>query len=182
MSVYVCQRCHNKFYKAQDGVRIKDTIFGVQCSSGSDGVYRGDWYCKSCQSSVIQELKAAKKAAKAAKKAERDSDEDYEASSSESGPTLPSGCSAVLGKLVTGILLLGLIVIYAMIFGPKEENVNDKEQMMELWGEHLEKRCAAFAEGLSEESVEARGLKNYTWDGLQAKWAKGSRNAGYKAQ
>lgn len=85
--------------------------------------------------------------------------------SSPSEPMLPSGCSAVLGKLVTGVLiLLGLIVIYVMIFGPKEENVNDKEQMMELWGEHLEKRCAAFAEGLSEESVEARGLKNYTWD------------------
>ena len=85
--------------------------------------------------------------------------------SSPSEPMLSPGCSAVLGKLVTGVLiLLGLIVIYAMIFGPKEENVNDKEQMMELWGEHLEKRCAAFAEGLSEESVEARGLKNYTWD------------------
>lgn len=112
-------------------------------------------------------MKAAKKAAKAAKKAEREAEEDdgSYSTSSPSEPMLSPGCSAVLGKLVTGVLiLLGLIVIYAMIFGPKEENVNDKEQMMELWGEHLEKRCAAFAEGLSEESVEARGLKNYTWD------------------
>ena len=93
------------------------------------------------------------------------SDGGWSSSSATSESALPSGCSAVLGKLVTGVLIiLGLIVIYAMIFAEKPEDVNDKEQMMKLWGEHLEKRCEAFAEGLSEESVEARGLRNYTWD------------------
>ena len=100
-------------------------------------------------------------------------DDDSSSSSAPSETSLPPGCSAVLGKLVTGVLiLLGLIVVYALIFGPKPENVNDKEQMMKLWGEHLEKRCEAFAEGLSEESVEARGLKNYTWD----EWMNFKRN------
>lgn len=103
----------------------------------------------------------------------KSSDGGSSSSSASSEPMLPPGCSAVLGKLVTGVLiLLGIIVVYALIFGPEPENINDKEQMMKLWGEHLEKRCDAFAEGLSEESVEARGLKNYSWD----EWMEFKRN------
>ena len=129
---------------------------------------------KYCSEKCRREAEASENSAKEEKRAaHEEEDNESSSSSSPSEPMLPPGCSAVLGKLVTGVLiLLGIIVVYALIFGPKPENVNDKEQMMKLWGEHLEKRCEAFAEGLSEESVEARGLKNYTWD----EWMNFKRN------
>ena len=49
----------------------------------------------------------------------------------------------------------------------KNEDANDPAVKMAKWEEHLEKRRAAFAEGLSEEGVEARGLKNFTWEEWQ---------------
>ena len=92
-----------------------------------------------------------------------------ESSSSGSDSDLSPGCSSVLGKIITGVfVILGLIVVLAVIFG-KNENPNDPAVKMEKWHEHLEKRRAAFAEGLPEEGVEARGFKNYTWEEWQAR-------------
>lgn len=92
-----------------------------------------------------------------------------ESSSSGSDSDLSPGCSSVLGKIITGVfVILGLIVVLAVIFG-KNENPNDPAVKMEKWHEHLEKRRAAFAEGLPEEGIEARGLKNYTWEEWQTR-------------
>ena len=43
---------------------------------------------------------------------------------------------------------------------------------MEKWQEHLEKRRDAFDDGLPEKEIEAKGLKNYTWDEWQEKFKK----------
>ena len=90
-------------------------------------------------------------------------------SSSESGSDLSPGCSAVIGKIITVAgVLMGLIIVLGVIFY-KNEDANDPAVKMAKWEEHLEKRRAAFAEGLPEEGVEARGLKNYTWEEWQAR-------------
>lgn len=110
------------------------------------------WYCG----------KKCKQEAEAAEDGGSGEDRSSSGSSSSSDETaLPSGCGTVL---CIAVLLFLILVIIAMIFQKEPEDVNNKEQMMALWGEHLEKRCEAFAEGLSEEGVEARGLRNYTWD------------------
>ena len=146
-----CKWCGRHF--SQGGVCPSSWGFLKRNAVSSRGYDSNDIYC------------SEKCRAEAEAGSDESNDDDSSSSSATSEPTLSPGCSAVLGKLVTGVLLLlGLVIVLAVIFGPEEENVNDKEQMMKLWGEHLEKRCAAFAEGLSEESVEARGLKNYTWD------------------
>ncbi|MBQ6011481.1 MAG: hypothetical protein IJL17_23320 [Kiritimatiellae bacterium] len=93
--------------------------------------------------------------------------ESSSSGSSSSDSDLSPGCSSVLGKIITGVfVILGLIVVLAVIFG-KNEDANDPAVKMEKWHEHLEKRRAAFAEGLPEEGVEARGFKNYTWEEWQ---------------
>lgn len=113
---------------------------------------RGTWYCG----------KKCKQEAEAAEDGGSGEDRSSSGSSSSSDETaLPSGCGTVLCIAVLLFLIVGII---GMIFQKAPEDVNNKEQMMALWGEHLEKRCEAFAEGLSEEGVEARGLRNYTWD------------------
>lgn len=97
-----------------------------------------------------------------------ESESASEPSSSDSEPILSSGCSAVLCKILTVVgLLIGLIIVLGVIFG-KNENANDPAVIMKKWHEHLEKRRAAFAEGMTEEGVEARGYKSYTWDEWQA--------------
>ena len=99
-----------------------------------------------------------------------------ESSSSGAEPDLSPGCSSVLGKIVTVVgVLMGLIIVLSVIFY-KDENANDPAVKMAKWEEHLEKRRAAFAEGLSEEGVEARGLKNFTWE----EWQNRNRNAQVK--
>ena len=90
-----------------------------------------------------------------------------ESTSSDSEPILSPGCSAVLGKIVlVGGALMGLIIVISVIFF-RPEDPTDPAVKMAKWEEHLEKRRAAFAEGLSEEGVEARGLKNFTWEEWQ---------------
>ena len=76
-------------------------------------------------------------------------------------PILPSGCAKYFYAILA---FLGFVVLLAMIFGEKPEDVNDKDQMMNKWAEHLEKRCDAFAEGISADGVDERGLKGYSWD------------------
>lgn len=104
-------------------------------------------------------------------------DEDYE---SGGGSSSSGSGSGVLGNVIAGIVLvLLLIIVIGIIFG-KNEDANDPVVIMEKWEEHLEKRRAAFAEGLPEEGVEARGLKNYTWEEWQALKQKGKEKSGEK--
>lgn len=161
-TTYVCQRCHNKFTncKLVDGADYGHYLMDQGWFS------KGNWYCNSCYEAAKREFKASKKAAKAVKASAGDSGScGGGGASSDDEPIISSGCGTVIGKLITfaGVVFI-VLVILGLIFGKAPEDVNDKDQMMKLWLEHLEKRCEAFSEGLSEEGVNARGLKNYTWD------------------
>ena len=113
-----------------------------------------------------REAKAAKKAAKQAACEE----EEYESGGgSSSSAELPSGCLKIVGMVLAFLVVCGIL---GMLFC-KNEDPNDPAVKMAKWEEHLEKRRAAFAEGLPEEGVEARGLKNYTWEEWQTLQKKG---------
>ena len=110
---------------------------------------------------------AAKKEAKEAKKAAKQAAREEEAYESEGGSSssgeLPSGCVKIVGMILAFLVVCG--ILGALFY--KNEDANDPAVKMAKWEEHLEKRRAAFAEGLSEEGVEARGLKNFTWEEWQ---------------
>ena len=91
-------------------------------------------------------------------------EEEYESGGgSSSSGELPSGCVKIVGMVLAFLVVCGIL---GMLFC-KNEDANDPAVKMAKWEEHLEKRRAAFAEGLSEEGVEARGLKNFTWEEWQ---------------
>ena len=97
-------------------------------------------------------------------KAESAHEEEYESGGgSSSSGELPSGCVKIVGMILAFLVVCGIL---GMLFC-KNEDANDPAVKMAKWEEHLEKRRAAFAEGLSEEGVEARGLKNFTWEEWQ---------------
>lgn len=87
------------------------------------------------------------------------------------------GCVKVILKLI-GILVavwIGWAVIKGVwngIFGGGGSEEITEAAIMEKWQEHLEKRRDAFDDGLSEKEIEAKGLKNYTWDEWQEKFKK----------
>ena len=90
-------------------------------------------------------------------------DESESGGGSSSSGELPSGCVKIVGMILAFLVVCGIL---GMLFC-KNEDANDPAVKMAKWEEHLEKRRAAFAEGLSEEGVEARGLKNFTWEEWQ---------------
>ena len=97
-------------------------------------------------------------------KSESAHEEEYESGGgSSSSGELPSGCVKIVGMILAFLVVCGIL---GMLFC-KNEDANDPAVKMAKWEEHLEKRRAAFAEGLSEEGVEARGLKNFTWEEWQ---------------
>ena len=106
---------------------------------------------------------AKKEAKKAAKQATREEGEYESEGGSSSSGELPSGCVKIVGMVLAFLVVCGIL---GMLFC-KNEDANDPAVKMAKWEEHLEKRRAAFAEGLSEEGVEARGLKNFTWEEWQ---------------
>ena len=62
---------------------------------------------------------------------------------------------------------------YKWLFGERGgSEVITEAEIMEKWQEHLEKRRDAFDDGLPEKEIEAKGLKNYTWDEWQEKFKK----------
>ena len=77
-----------------------------------------------------------------------------------------------------GILVaiwIGWVVIKGVwngIFGGGGSEEITEAAIMEKWQEHLEKRRDAFDDGLPEKEIEAKGLKNYTWDEWQEKFKK----------
>ena len=157
-TTYVCQRCHNKFTdcKLLDGADYGNYL-------RDQGMFsRGSWYCKSCYEAAKREFKASKKAEKAAKQAAHEEEYESDGGSSSSGE-IPSGCVKIVGMILAFLVVCG--ILGALFY--KSEDANDPAVKMAKWEEHLEKRRAAFAEGLSEEGVEARGLKNFTWEEWQ---------------
>ena len=58
------------------------------------------------------------------------------------------------------------------IFGGGGSEEITEAAIMEKWQEHLEKRRDAFDDGLPEKEIEAKGLKNYTWEEWQEKFKK----------
>lgn len=136
----------------------------------------GGWgaqHLRFCSNRCIDEYQArvdAKHAAKVAKKEAKKAakqaahEEEYESGGgSSSSGELPSGCVKIVGMILAFLVVCGIL---GMLFC-KNEDANDPAVKMAKWEEHLEKRRAAFAEGLSEEGVEARGLKNFTWEEWQ---------------
>ena len=120
--------------------------------------------------------KEAKEAKKAAKQAAREEEEYESGGGSSSSAELPSGCVKIVGMILAFLVVCGIL---GMLFC-KNEDPNDPAVKMAKWEEHLEKRRAAFAEGLPEEGVEARGLKNYTWEEWQTLQQKGQAKASEK--
>ena len=109
---------------------------------------------------------AKKEAKKAAKQATRE-EEEYESDGGSSSSSSGSGGMGVVGNVIGGVVLILLLIIVIGVIFSKNEDANDPAVKMAKWEEHLEKRRAAFAEGLSEEGIEARGLKNFTWEEWQ---------------
>ena len=64
--------------------------------------------------------------------------------------------------------------VWNVIFSGGGSEVITEAAIMEKWQEHLEKRRDAFDDGLPEKEIEAKGLKNYTWDEWQEKVFSGS--------
>lgn len=98
-----------------------------------------------------------------------------------SGGDDSSGCGDGLVMLVLkgiGILVavwIGWAVIKGVwngIFGGGKDEFITEASIMEKWEEHLEKRREAFDDGKSEKEIEARGLRNYTWEEWQEKFKK----------
>jgi len=58
------------------------------------------------------------------------------------------------------------------IFGGGKDEVITEAAIMEKWEEHLEKRREAFDDGKPEKEIEAKGLRNYSWEEWQAKFKK----------
>ena len=90
-------------------------------------------------------------------------------SSSEEG----TWWEAVLGLLVLIALCWGGWRGYKWLFGERGgSEVITEVEIMEKWEEHLEKRREAFDDGKPEKEIEAKGLRNYTWDEWQEKFKK----------
>lgn len=145
-----CENC-NRIYKADAGVLV----------GGSGGLLGGYTDTQYCSPKCRREAEGGQGGGKS----ESAHEEEYESGggSSSSG----SGGTGVVGSIITVVvLILLLIIVLAAIFS-KDEDASDPAVKMAKWEEHLEKRRAAFAEGLSEEGVEARGFKNYSWEEWQ---------------
>lgn len=79
----------------------------------------------------------------------------------------------VLGLLILIALCWGGWRGYKWLFGERGgSEVITEAEIMEKWQEHLEKRREAFDDGKLEKEIEAKGLKNYTWDEWQEKFKK----------
>lgn len=147
-----CKWCGKSF----DHGEVFPSSWGLlrrECAKNS--ITRDDCYCsEKCRSE-----------AEAGSGKSDNNDSSSSAPSAPEEPMLSPGCAAVLGKVVTGVvILMGLMIVLAVIFAEDPEDINNKDQMMKKWAEHLEKRCDAFAEGLCAEGVDERGLKGYTWE------------------
>ena len=99
--------------------------------------------------------------------------ESYSSSSSSSSSSEGGWIEASIGLLVLIALCWGGWRGCKWLFGERGgSEVITEAEIMEKWEEHLEKRREAFDDGKSEKEVEAKGLRNYTWDEWQEKFKK----------
>ena len=136
---------------------------------GQDSSYYCSEKCRDEAAAVDEDKKAAKRAAY----------ESEDESDSGDVSSLTSSGGGGIGSAIVGgvVVIIVVIIILGAIFG-KNEDMSDPAVQMDKWAEHLEKRRTAFEEGLSEEAVEARGLKNYTWEEWQTQHSIGQKNGG----
>ena len=98
------------------------------------------------------------------------------------GGSSASGCFMAALKLI-GIAVavwIGWLVLKGLwngIFHGGEDEVVTEAAIMEKWEKHLEKRREAFDDGKPEKEIEAKGLRNYTWDEWQEKFRKEHESA-----
>lgn len=112
-----------------------------------------------------------------------DEDSDESSGSSFFGGGGGDGGSSASGCFMAALKLIGIAVAVwigwlvlkgcwnGMFHGGKDEVITEAA-IMEKWEEHLEKRREAFDDGKPEKEVEAKGLRNYTWDEWQEKFRK----------
>ena len=125
--------------------------------------------------------KAEGSAGRGGGKSESAREDEYESGGESSSSSSGGGfANSLMGNIIAGVVLILLLIIVIGVIFSKNEDANDPAVKMAKWEEHLEKRRAAFAEGLSEEGVEERGLKNYTWEEWQARSQKGQAKASEK--
>ena len=128
--------------------------------SNPNSVLADQCYCS-------EKCRAEAEAGQGGGKSESAHEEEYESGGGSSSSSSGSGGMGVVGNVIGGVVLVLLLIIVIGVIFSKSEDANDPAVKMAKWEEHLEKRRAAFAEGLSEEGVEARGLKNFTWEEWQ---------------
>ena len=85
-----------------------------------------------------------------------------------------------IGKTILNIIVFVLVIWlgwtgikcgWKFLFGGGDET-DVAAARLKGWQQHLEQRCDAFDDGMSEKEVEAKGLRNYTWDEWQEKFKK----------
>ena len=94
-----------------------------------------------------------------------DESKEKDAESSSGGGSLGGMVLKLIGIVVA--VWIGWLVLKGcwngMFHGGKDEVITEAA-IMEKWEEHLEKRREAFDDGKPEKEIEAKGLRNYTWD------------------
>ena len=152
------------------GIFKKEAV--AHCSPGSGGLLSKCYCSEKCRAEAEGDSGGGK--------SESAREEEYESEGGSTSSSSGSGGMGVVGNVIGGVVLILLLIVVIGIIFSKNEDANDPAVKMAKWEEHLEKRRAAFAEGLSEEGVEARGLKNYTWEEWQARSQKGQAKASEK--
>ena len=157
----ICKRCREPY----SGTPVCPSSWGwmkkeavSHCSPGSGGLLSECYCSEKCRA----EAEGGNGGGGGESRSAREEEYESGGGSSSSGE-LPSGCVKIVGMILAFLVVCGIL---GMLFC-KNEDANDPAVKMAKWEEHLEKRRAAFAEGLSEEGVEARGLKNFTWEEWQ---------------
>lgn len=153
-----CKWCGEEYEGA--GVCPSSWGFFKRQAAASRGYKSYDLYCS-------EKCRAQAEAGQGGGKSESAHEEEYESDGGSSSSSSGSGGMGVVGNVIGGVVLILLLIIVIGVIFSKSEDANDPAVKMAKWEEHLEKRRAAFAEGLSEEGVEARGLKNFTWEEWQ---------------
>ena len=157
----ICKRCREPYSgrpvcPSSWGWMKKEAV--SHCSPGSGGLLSECYCSEKCRA----EAEGGNGGGGGESRSAREEEYESGGGSSSSGE-LPSGCVKIVGMVLAFLVVCGIL---GMLFC-KNEDANDPAVKMAKWEEHLEKRRAAFAEGLSEEGVEARGLKNFTWEEWQ---------------
>ena len=141
-----CKWCGEEYEGA--GVCPSSWGFLRRQAAASRGYKSYDLYCS-------EKCRAQAEAGQGGGKSESAHEEEYESDGGSSSSSSGSGGMGVVGNVIGGVVLILLLIIVIGVIFSKSEDANDPAVKMAKWEEHLEKRRAAFAEGLSGEGVEA---------------------------